>query len=395
VQIDPDGDIPTIVMQPYEVMNRVNLRSATMDLSYDTGVYVLGGQVLTGGTYASWSLVEAISINPNKDKLFLYFTTGEKNYPNMVFYDKDNQYISNQQLKTTEPLVDYNYHDTTYRGVFYDIPKNACYYRINLLTKHLSSVSCFYHIVGKDKVYMPDLKPFKDMKILNLGDSIFGNARDNNISAYLSEYSGATVYNGGLGGTLMSERVDASSPYIWFDGLHLVEALTTGDWTNQDANVNSSGISMDYYPQTLEMLKSLDMSTIDVVTIAWGTNDYTGNCTLDKITDALETIIDMFQTAYPEIRLLVCTPIWRYFSDGSDGDTKANKGGTLKEIAEAIEQTAKNKRISVLNTYQNMPLCVNTMSTYFAETSGNRTHPNAKGSALYAHLINGKLKSMF
>lgn len=66
---------------------------------------------------------------------------------------------------------------------------------------------------------------------------------------------------------------------------------------------------------------------------------------------------------------------------------------TLKEIASAIDQFAKDKRIEVIQMYQKMPLCYNTADLYFDVNDG--THLNANGNSVYAHILCGKLRSMY
>ena len=128
----------------------------------------------------------------------------------------------------------------------------------------------------------------------------------------------------------------------------------------------------------------------------WGTNDYTGGATIEQINTAYNTVFSLIQSYYPKIRILITTPIWRYWgtkADNENGDNKIYNVSTLKEIANAIEQNCKDYRISVLNAYQNMPLTYETASTYF--DSGDTTHLNADGNMVYAHLLRGKLETLF
>lgn len=381
----------------YETMTLVEEIRANTDGTYEN-IYI--GNTGSVNTNANYALFDYMKFDPSTEKLFFYYSNGMlTSIPLIVCYDENKSFISSVRIADGTPYADeYIHDDITYTGHMYDIPENTSYIRINMTVGRLNSGSYLYVIsehTSNPTVYIPNLvvdKPFKGMNILNLGDSIFGNDRKRNISQYLAEFSGATVYNGGFGGTRMTIRTggDTGSGYEYFDGVNLVTALTTGNWTNQDTGVGI--VPTTYYAETLEMLKNLDMSTVDIVTIAWGTNDYTAKKTVEEITTALESIIDMIQSAYPTIRILVCTPIWRYFDDG-DGDTKIYNASTLKDIALAIEETAKNKRVSVLNGYQNLPLSANTASTYF--DVNDKTHLNEKGNALYAHLINGKLNSIF
>ena len=228
------------------------------------------------------------------------------------------------------------------------------------------------------------------LNILCLGDSIFGN--DGEIVSYLAQFTGSNVVNGAIGGTRVSIR-SGTDAFQYLDGKNLVQALTSGNWTNQDSAVTTLQGTYTWLPSRIANLKALDMSKVDLVTMDWGTNDYTGGQTIETILSAYDYIIDTLQSAYPELRILITTPIWRYFDDSENGDNKKYADATLKEIAEAIETFAKEKRISVLNAYQNMPLSYNTATTYF--DAGDKTHLNKKGNEVYAHLLNGKIRSLY
>ena len=239
------------------------------------------------------------------------------------------------------------------------------------------------------KTYLPPYNGVKDLTILCLGDSIFGN--DGEIVDDLISISGANVINGAVGGTRVTDR-GGTDNYQWFDGLNLVEALTTGDWTNQDIAVQTLTSVAD----RLATLKAVDMSSVDLITMDWGTNDYTGGLTIEAIETAYSAVVDMIQEAYPAIRMLIITPIWRYFgtkADNENGDNYVYNASTLKEIASAIDNHAKDMRIESLHMYQKMPLSYNTADLYFDATS--TVHLNAVGNMVYAHILNGKIQSMY
>lgn len=232
------------------------------------------------------------------------------------------------------------------------------------------------------------------LNILSLGDSIFGN--DGQIVEYLAQLTGSNVVRGAIGGTRVSIRPTGAFQYL--DGQNLVQALTSGDWTAQESAAESLVDPYTWLPDRIATLKALDMSTVDLVIMNWGTNDYTGGHTIEDILSAYGAVIDSLQSAYPQLRILITTPVWRYFDDAEDGskvngDNKVYADATLKQIAEAIEAFAKDKRISVLNAYQNMPLSYNTATTYF--DANGKTHLNAKGNMVYAHLLNGKIRTMY
>ena len=243
------------------------------------------------------------------------------------------------------------------------------------------------------KNYLPPTNGVENLKILCLGDSIFGN--DGEIVADLAALTDATVINGAFGGTRVTNR-GGTDNFQYFDGVNLVEALTTNTWTDQDAAATALAQTYSWIPDRLATLKAVDMSTVNLITMDWGTNDYTGSATIEEITSAYADVIDLIQEHYPTIRILILAPTWRYFgnkSDNENGDNKVYNVSTLKEIAAAIVTKAQDMRVDVENMYQRMPLSYNTADTYF--DSSNTVHLNAAGNLVYAHILRGKIMTMY
>lgn len=246
------------------------------------------------------------------------------------------------------------------------------------------------------------------MNILCFGDSIIGN--EGYIADYLAELSGANVINGAIGGTSISVRNGTSDKYRFFDGEKIIKAFVDGDYSEQDLIVGQMSNSVNI---RLNTIKSVNKSTLDLIILAYGTNDYTQGKTIEDIENALGNCIDYIQNALPKVKILVLTPTWRIFSLMEHGDNKVYNVSTLKEITLAMEEYCKDRRISVLNSYQNMPLSYSTIPTYMIQNntdadgqtsvevpsgSGKRysgVHFNEFGSMVYAHLINGKINSLY
>ena len=233
------------------------------------------------------------------------------------------------------------------------------------------------------------------LNVLLMGDSIFGN--DGQIAEYLGSLCNSCV-NGAFGGTQVSPRGTSGSEaeFRYFDGVNIITALCNQTWTDQDAAAETLASEYPWIPTRLAMLKAVDMSNVDLLIMDWGTNDYNHGVAKASIVSAYETVIDLLQTAYPSLRILITTPIWRYWGtalDNDNGDTRVVNDATLKEIASAIETMCHDKRISVLNAYQNLPLSYATASTYF--DAGDSTHLNSFGNHVYAYLLHGKIRSMY
>ena len=117
--------------------------------------------------------------------------------------------------------------------------------------------------------------------VVCFGDSLFGMYRgDTSAPAYIAAETGATVYNVGFGGTRMAEH--PTTGYAAFSMWALAQAVQTEDWSGQEAEA-SSGSS--YFPEQLAVLKGIDFSTVDIVVLHFGTNDFHGGVALDDTND--------------------------------------------------------------------------------------------------------------
>ena len=234
-------------------------------------------------------------------------------------------------------------------------------------------------------------------KILVFGDSIWGNDRSAGISDFLAEYSGATVYNCAIGGTrITGDRSTSAGAPEWqaFDGVNLIHAKLQDSFTDQDSYASS--VASYVASETLPLLKSVDMSDVDIVILAYGHNDFNADKTIASITSAYETVISEILTAYPKIRILVCTPPWRTFTVNDtavDGDTYTNTNDdTLRDMADGLIEMAKANHVEVLDMLAVLPWRALTASYYLDSDS---VHPSTEGNKVYAHVVHGKLRSMY
>ena len=309
------------------------------------------------------------------------------------YYDTNKTYLGADKVFKVSSS---NVHDATYAGklgTWVTYPSNAKYVRIWDESGNFHALALSVATITNTRITNFINKHLDGKKILAFGDSIWGNDRYNGIADFLAQFSGATVYNGAVGGTRITDLRTTDSPaYLPFDGVKLVHALMTNTWTDQDENASS--VISYVETQTLPMLKALDVSTIDIITLAYGHNDITANETVAQVQTALDTIIHDILSHYPSIRILVITPPWRMFSsDTVDGDDYTNSQSvTLRSLADGLISEATAKHIASLDMLGNAPICADTKDTYM---DSDHVHLNATGNALYAHIVNGKLRSMF
>jgi len=231
-------------------------------------------------------------------------------------------------------------------------------------------------------------------KIVFFGDSIFGMTRDDtSVAAYTSKFTGATTYNVGFGGCRMS--VHPTTGYAAFSMWALADAITTGNFTTQDAQVSSGA---DYFPQQLALLKSIDFNNIDAIVVHYGTNDFTGNVEIDNSADdddtttlcgALRYAIRKIKTTYPKIRIFISLSIYRMW-DNTGAEAYANsQGKKLREFGLAMADVASEFNCPVIDGYK--ALGVDSYNN--AAFSIDGTHLNNYGRQAFGEYIGGCLIS--
>lgn len=230
------------------------------------------------------------------------------------------------------------------------------------------------------------------------GDSVTGNMDEPyDYPSVLAEETGMEVINGGFGGCRMSDT-HPTAAYAAFSMVKIAEAVASGDWSLQNSNV--SGLSaVCHGPEHLAALKAVNWSDVDFITIAYGTNDIQSQVTIDDSENlqntktylgALRYSLTKILTAYPHIKVLLLTPIYRYWNDeGVDSDGKTFGGKTFTDWGDGLLEVATRYKIPAVDLYRKLGFSNLTRGYYYPSTDG--THPNVKGLAVIGGKIAGAL----
>jgi lysophospholipase L1-like esterase len=249
-------------------------------------------------------------------------------------------------------------------------------------------------------------KPNSGQIIVNMGDSLVGNTQDEtSVSAQLAKITGATAHNFGFGGCRMSTHDFA--PWTAFSMHALVDAIVSGDFSEQEAPATPADVP-DYSPATVAAMKALDFSTVDILTIAYGVNDYTASKSLDNADDpdaidcyggALRYSIEKLLKTYPNIRPVVVTPAWCFWptTDGTEPQTSDERAfnadqNTLSDFAQKCIEIAAEYHLPAVNAYDELGINVFNRAYWF--NSGDGIHHNAAGRAALAKLLSGAITQM-
>lgn len=246
--------------------------------------------------------------------------------------------------------------------------------------------------------------PAKAYNILNMGDSLFGAYRDHtSISNHLTQMTSAKVLNGAMGGTTMAvwyEDYSETNKQGWsdFSFYRLAASIASKNFSKQRSSLELYKVYLpSYFNDVIDILESIDYNEIDIITLSFGTNDYTCNVPLVSTEDwqeqyrfipALKKGMELIYNAYPHIRFVLCTPMYR-------GDrTNENEAGLyLSDYVNAIRDTAKEYNTLVCDFNGEMGVNSYNIKSIF----GNQTdlvHPTAEGRKMMANKLASCINQM-
>ena len=274
-------------------------------------------------------------------------------------YDQNKQVISNSGYQGDGALIDVDY--TTPANCAYVIVSARCdgEYVEN------SGFFKFYDLAPDYRIADSFLrwKPMNGKKIVVFGDSIAGNYRAG-WPLMLQEKTGALVYNCGFGGCRMElldgQDAAGTNPFAM---CALVDSIISGDWSTQEASPLYSNATIK---ASLDLLETIDFSEIDIVLIAYGTNelgypqDDTNN-PKSKYTYAGATrySLDTLMTQYKQLGVMLLTPIYRYsFGTQTAEDSDKTSGTVSLKIVRVLhsdyDQMEEVKRKKLYDTVQHV-----------------------------------------
>lgn len=255
-------------------------------------------------------------------------------------------------------------------------------------------------------VMQEEKRSIKDIRVVCMGDSLFGNtAYSPTIPAIMEEETGIRIFNGAFGGTCMSCTNHEGRSTFFEDDLnmcHLAEAVAYRDFTVQQYGINGNTYQLDYFKDSLKQLAQMDFTQVELLFIEHGTNDYNSGARLDDAenpynTDtfggALRYSIELLQKEYPQMKLVLVTPAYCYFTDENgkqtgDSDTLDFGGGTLPDFVELEKQIAAEYGLDIIDWYYGSGITAKNIEQYTLDG----LHFNEEGRRLLAQPLIDYLK---
>lgn len=241
-----------------------------------------------------------------------------------------------------------------------------------------------------EKAYAPQIVVF--------GDSICGQIRDeSSVSEQLSVLLDQEVYNGAMGGTCFS-RIDTEGRLSnTRDSLSFVaisQSAALDDFgLQQTAYIRDS--ATEYFPEVIDILEKIDFSSVDIILVEYGVNDYHAGIAIDDPEDpyneytfsgALRRALSFWKEAYPDTRIILLTSTYSWYPYTNETcEEKDEGGGVLEDYVNKEIQVAEEMGVELLDLYHNL---------YPHETwedwpcyTADGLHPNEAGRRLIAETI--------
>lgn len=104
----------------------------------------------------------------------------------------------------------------------------------------------------------------------------------------------------------------------------------------------------------------------DILTVAYGTNDWNMDYTINEFEEKCYKYLKKLKTIYNDSKIYVITPIWRLNPDAN------NKAGTLFDFIDTIKNVCNTLQLEVINGFELIP----NMCEFYGD---ERLHPNDEG----------------
>lgn len=228
----------------------------------------------------------------------------------------------------------------------------------------LAALVCFGLILWFTLARNMESPARRDVQIVVFGDSIMGECRDETaVTSQMQEILGLQIYNCALGGTTFS-RIDTERMLGCTKDCMSMTVMAASVRAEDFAIQNTANIreaATEYFQETLEGLAEINFNAVEVVFIQYGLNDYHGMSQLTNeqqpydeysFTGAIRKTIRTLQEAYPNMRIILVTPTYSWYTvNGLTCEEYDPGGGTLDLYVDTQLQLAGELGVEIIDVY--------------------------------------------
>jgi lysophospholipase L1-like esterase len=213
----------------------------------------------------------------------------------------------------------------------------------------------------------------------------------------MRKYSEAEIDNFALGGTGICDIHNGWSPsFEPFDFPALINAITSGNFTSQDAHIEDEEVP-DYFATVIEKLKTVDLSDYDIVILSYGANDYTGEMNEATIKSAIANAVNKLYALNENINIVFDLPHYRLWNTPDDyvDDAYTHRNSlnyTLEDVINFFKEKLDTYGIAYIDNLKECNWNEYNMDKYFYHADG--AHFLASGCKECAKRIVAKLSCL-
>lgn len=256
------------------------------------------------------------------------------------------------------------------------------------------------------------------LTVVMLGDESLMSYEDGSgvperVQELLKEEQKIQVYNCSFQGATMStqnEGFDGTYGEDAFSFYYTAMCILNDTYLLLDQGLETTKAKDSYYEKHIDTLKSIDFSTVDVIVLSYGIQDYLqsryvvpANDTTEQIftqdstiyTDALIQGIEWIRMTYPQIQFVVMSPTFCYYveehGEKSNCDVRKNDvNAVMSDYMVCGKVAAVSINVSYLDNYWGIPIHAENAEEYLTDSP---YYPNAKGRDLIAKKLSSVLQS--
>ena len=189
---------------------------------------------------------------------------------------------------------------------------------------------------------------------------------------------------------------------------NIAESIACCDWQGQMAAMSYAEYYREYslympgyFKDRMENLSKIDFSQVKYLVIEHGTNDYNSGRKLDNPDDRYDTTtfggalrysLKLLQEAYPDMKIILVTPLYCEFGEKLDRTCYETDfgGGILEEYVRLEQQIAAEYGVICINAYQDSGIGAENAKVYLSDG----LHLNEQGELLMGEYLAKELKKV-
>lgn len=262
--------------------------------------------------------------------------------------------------------------------------------------------------INFDPAKIPGYVDDGEYNIVILGDdSIYYNNDETGIPAVIASLTGANVTTLALPGStigLQEKSYTLEYPEEAYNLYYIVNSITAGDMGNYDLMMSAWDHMEDtlVYYEYWDKLHVIDFDKVDVLIIAYGTNDYllerpfTGDDVYSQqiyghensLDGSLDDCLQMLTARFPQMQILVSSPNY-FFTTDENGesigvDLYNNGYGNLGEYVLHMKSVSQLQRVTFIDNYFGSEFSATNYEGYL---TSDGLYPNEEGRRAIAEHI--------